>query len=178
MATVWLGWTLGCAECHDHKFDPFTRRDFYRLEAFFADIKQWGVYADCGYTPNPELKGWTNEQPFPPEIEVDSPNSAAPASDSAEQIKRGPRARRVARPRRDALTRRVRPGADPSVRHALGARHEAGSYRPGGLAKTRSKRTTGRGCRPMAGRACGASPVPKRRLVTFRPGAPLEGGLR
>ena len=64
---------MGCAECHDHKFDPFKTRDFYRLEAFFADVKQWGVYSDYGYTPNPELKGWTNDYPFPPEIEVASP---------------------------------------------------------------------------------------------------------
>jgi hypothetical protein len=42
-SAVWLGATLGCAECHDHKFDPFTTRDFYRLEAFFADIKEIGV---------------------------------------------------------------------------------------------------------------------------------------
>jgi hypothetical protein len=73
VATTWLGSTLGCAECHDHKFDPFTARDFYRLEAFFADVKQWGVYNDYGYTPNPELKGFTNDYPFPPEIEVASP---------------------------------------------------------------------------------------------------------
>jgi hypothetical protein len=41
---TWLGVTLGCAECHDHKFDPFTTRDFYRFEAFFADIKERGLY--------------------------------------------------------------------------------------------------------------------------------------
>ena len=43
------------------------------MEAFFADIKQWGVYQDYGYTPNPDLKGWSNDHPFPPEITVDSP---------------------------------------------------------------------------------------------------------
>ncbi|MEZ0385513.1 MAG: DUF1553 domain-containing protein, partial [Verrucomicrobium sp.] len=70
---AWMGATLGCSECHDHKFDPFTAKDFYAMQAFFADVKQWGVYSDYGYSPNPELKGWTNEYPFPPEIEVTSP---------------------------------------------------------------------------------------------------------
>jgi hypothetical protein len=40
IGTVWLGQTTGCAQCHDHKFDPFTTRDFYSLGAFFADIKE------------------------------------------------------------------------------------------------------------------------------------------
>ena len=73
VSMTWLGSTLGCAECHDHKFDPFTQKDFYSLGSFFADVRQWGVYSDYKYTPNPDLKGWTNDHPFPPEIEVDSP---------------------------------------------------------------------------------------------------------
>ena len=43
LSTVWLGATLGCAECHDHKFDPFTTREFYSLAAFFADLKEAAV---------------------------------------------------------------------------------------------------------------------------------------
>jgi hypothetical protein len=70
---TWLGSTMGCSECHDHKYDPFTQRDFYSLAAFFADVKQWGVYSDYDYTPNPELRGWSNDHPFPPEIKVHSP---------------------------------------------------------------------------------------------------------
>ena len=38
-ATVWLGSTVGCAECHNHKFDPFTQKDYYRFLAFFAGEK-------------------------------------------------------------------------------------------------------------------------------------------
>lgn len=40
VGAVWLGQTTGCCQCHDHKFDPFTARDFYALGAFFADIQE------------------------------------------------------------------------------------------------------------------------------------------
>jgi hypothetical protein len=36
-ATVWLGTTLACAQCHNHKYDPFTQKDYFRLLSFFAN---------------------------------------------------------------------------------------------------------------------------------------------
>ncbi len=49
---VWMATTLGCTECHDHKFDPFTSRDFYSLGAFFSDLEETPV-GPQKYTPLP-----------------------------------------------------------------------------------------------------------------------------
>jgi hypothetical protein len=43
LSSVWLATTMGCCECHDHKFDPFDMKDFYRLAAFFADVQEVAV---------------------------------------------------------------------------------------------------------------------------------------
>ena len=48
LSAVWLGSTTGCAECHDHKFDPFLTKDFYAMKAFFADIQETGLVPDRG----------------------------------------------------------------------------------------------------------------------------------
>ena len=44
-ATVWLGTTMGCAECHSHKYDPFTQREFYQLFAFFNNANEKAIPA-------------------------------------------------------------------------------------------------------------------------------------
>ena len=43
VSSVWLGATMGCCQCHDHKFDPFSTADFYALAAFFADVQEAAV---------------------------------------------------------------------------------------------------------------------------------------
>ena len=60
-STVWMGSTFGCAQCHDHKYDPFSMRDFYSFSAFFADIEEQGVYGG-GSKWEPVLELPTEEQ--------------------------------------------------------------------------------------------------------------------
>jgi hypothetical protein len=50
-STVWLGLTMGCVRCHDHKFDPFTQADFYRLFALFNNVPEKGRAVKTGNSP-------------------------------------------------------------------------------------------------------------------------------
>ncbi|MCC6782374.1 MAG: DUF1553 domain-containing protein [Planctomycetes bacterium] len=45
VSSVWMAATMGCCECHDHKFDPYSTRDFYAMAAFFADVQETAVGA-------------------------------------------------------------------------------------------------------------------------------------
>jgi uncharacterized protein DUF1553/uncharacterized protein DUF1549/cytochrome c len=55
-ASVWLGSTLGCAQCHNHKFDPFPQKDYYRFLAFFSNIPHPIAGKDDRWTQEPELE--------------------------------------------------------------------------------------------------------------------------
>ena len=63
LSAVWMGATVGCAQCHDHKYDPYSIKDHYALASFFADIH------DAGFTGNstptkrpPEIALYSNQQ--------------------------------------------------------------------------------------------------------------------
>ncbi|HYE21797.1 MAG TPA: PSD1 and planctomycete cytochrome C domain-containing protein [Tepidisphaeraceae bacterium] len=46
--TVWMGLSVGCAQCHDHKYDPITQKEFYRLYAFFNNVPEAGLDGSRG----------------------------------------------------------------------------------------------------------------------------------
>lgn len=60
-STVWLGLTMGCARCHDHKYDPVSQNEFYRFFAYFNSIDERGN-VDRGGNANPVLSLPTAEQ--------------------------------------------------------------------------------------------------------------------
>jgi len=77
LSGVWLGATVGCAQCHDHKYDPFTARDFHALGAFFADVDDETHLSNGGF-------GTQNLNSLPtirsPEIDVVGPFDRARAA--------------------------------------------------------------------------------------------------
>jgi hypothetical protein len=59
---VWLGTTMGCAECHDHKYDPISQREFYQFYAFFNGIPEKGLDGTRTRNPAPVLRVPSAEQ--------------------------------------------------------------------------------------------------------------------
>ena len=60
-STVFLGLTLGCARCHNHKYDPFTQNEFYRFFAYFNNVPELGRAMKYGNSP-PVIPAPTREQ--------------------------------------------------------------------------------------------------------------------
>src|SRR5262249_24291133 len=60
--TFWLGLSVGCAQCHDHKFDPLSQKEYYQLFAFFNNVPEKGVDGTRGNAepvlpmPNPQQR--------------------------------------------------------------------------------------------------------------------------
>jgi len=59
---VWLGLTVGCAECHDHKYDPMKMKDFYQLYAMFHNVPERGLDGTRTENPQPRLPVPTQDQ--------------------------------------------------------------------------------------------------------------------
>ncbi len=62
LGAVWLGMTVGCAECHDHKFDPLLTKEFYKLYAFFHNVPEKGLDRIRTDNPPPRVPAPTPEQ--------------------------------------------------------------------------------------------------------------------
>ena len=75
-STVWLGQTMACARCHDHKYDPFTQKDFYSMYAF---------YSNTAYTPIGDAV-YSERKYFEPEIQAPSPEQEAERRSLIEKI--------------------------------------------------------------------------------------------
>jgi hypothetical protein len=73
-ASVWLGSTLGCAQCHNHKFDPFPQKDYYRFLAFFSN--------DQHHVANGDGENWMQES----ELELPNEAQAAKSKELRAQI--------------------------------------------------------------------------------------------
>jgi hypothetical protein len=116
-ATVWMGTTIACAQCHDHKYDPFTQRDYYRLLAFFNNT---AIEADRA---NPQVPG--SIRFLGPAMPLETPAHAAA---------RRPLENTLAQLRREIAERRRDMSADLDLWAATRAHDLAGAPRSSVLA--------------------------------------------
>lgn len=96
MGTLFLGTTLTCARCHDHKYDPISQKDYYRFFAFFNGIAEAGLGPNNGNSP-PFVKvpqSWPNLSaaekkfvvPEPPKIRLQQTSVPRPQPGAADTV--------------------------------------------------------------------------------------------
>jgi cytochrome c553 len=62
VGTVWLGLTVGCAQCHNHKFDPISQREFYQMMAFWTPVEEQNIDAPLPGETGPYLRALPDYQ--------------------------------------------------------------------------------------------------------------------
>jgi len=155
--TVWLGLTVGCAQCHDHKFDPISQQDYYGLFAFFNSIAEDGR---AGRKAKPYLAyraSWAEGavRELEAQIEAWTPDEVAARTAAAERFEPwlrktretlppGYRAWRLAQPREvtsaEGTEFRLEPGG---IVQAVGPNPRQDDYRVGVPAPESASRITG-----------------------------------
>ncbi len=79
-STVWLGSTMACAQCHNHKYDPFSQKDYYKLYAFFNSSEwEYGFQGEG----NDDITRWVKE----PILDLPSPEQNAKRTKLDDEIK-------------------------------------------------------------------------------------------
>ncbi len=113
-ATVWLGTTLACAQCHDHKYDPFTQKDYFRFLAFFNNTPAETKDVGSGETgvETPQLK-------LPRPDEADLKNKLEAADKLVASLKEEDAGRAEAVKRRDELRRTIDAGVTTEIMKEL-----------------------------------------------------------
>ncbi len=79
IGTTWLAQTMMCSECHDHKFDPITAKDFYAMGAFFADIKERSIGRRDGEVSAPSHEQMAKVKEFDAKIAAAQQKLTAPS---------------------------------------------------------------------------------------------------
>ncbi len=97
-----IGLTLACAQCHDHKFDPISQKDYFRMYAFFNTLSDKGLDGDGGNNPGPSIQARTvlrtdETEPLRQEIAALEKSLATPDKEILARWEAGESAREAAR---------------------------------------------------------------------------------
>jgi len=130
--TAFLGLTLECCRCHDHKFDPLAQKEFYSLFAFFDDVDEAGLYSYfTDATPTPKLQLARDDQKAAMAVADDACRRAEADLAAAEEAARQSVATWLeGKGQEPAAVTAVAPGTIPGeiVRYAFDARQPDGKF--------------------------------------------------